>query len=60
MIEREQEAGVDRTLAVLHELAHGIVDRSDMVCVDGLVRPCPGGNVGGDQKRLERRRPAVR
>jgi hypothetical protein len=31
-----------------------------MVCVDGLVRPCPGGNVGGDQKRLERRRPAVR
>ncbi len=38
MAEREEEPDADRASALLHELARRIVDRGDMVGVDGVAQ----------------------
>src|SRR5262245_14058276 len=38
MAEREEEADADGSLAVLHQLARGIVDGRDMVGIDGVTQ----------------------
>ncbi len=38
MAEREEEADADRPLALLHQLARHVVDRRDMVGIDGVAQ----------------------
>jgi hypothetical protein len=54
--EGEVEAGVDRAFAVLHQFTHDVVDGGDVVGVHGVAQaehPGPGGDIGGDQYRVE-------
>jgi hypothetical protein len=75
MAEGEKEAGVDRALAVVHQLADDVIDGGDVVGIDGVPQaedpgeeggaeqcgaigkgepgPEPGGEIGGDQQRIE-------
>ena len=39
MAEREEQADRDRPLALLHQFAHHIVDRCDVVGVDRMTQP---------------------
>ena len=43
--EREEEADRERALAVGHQLARGVVDRADVIGVEGVAQP---ERVGGD------------
>ena len=53
MAEREEEADADRPLALLHQLARHIVDRRDVVGIDGVAKPERIGQEGGaDQHRI--------
>ena len=56
--EREEEPDGDRALAVLHELARGVVDGGDVVRVDRVAQAEGVGQEGGRQQDrvLERRR----
>ena len=53
MAEREEEADADRPLALLHQLARHVVDRRDMVGIDGVAQTERIGQEGGaDQHRI--------
>ena len=39
MADREPQPDCDRTLAVLHQLAGDVIDRRDMVGIDGMAQP---------------------
>ena len=51
--EREEEADAQRALALVHELARRVVDRADVVGVEGVAQP---ERVGGDPHARGRRR----
>ena len=51
MSERKEEAGKERPLVFLHQLAHDIVDRRDMVGVDRVPQSENVGEQGGAQER---------
>ena len=53
MAEREIEPERDRPLALLHQLAGGVVDGGDMVGIDGVAQPeAVGEEAGGEQDRM--------
>ena len=53
MAEREKEADADRPLALLHQLARHVVDRRDMVGIDGVAQTeRVGQESGADQHRI--------
>ena len=53
MAEREEEADADRPLALLHQLARHVVDRRDMVGIDGVAQTERiGQERGADQHRI--------
>src|SRR6202041_804035 len=57
MSQSKEEADRDRTLALLHQLARDVVDRGDVVGIDGVTKPEAIGQHGGsDQNRLPRER----
>ena len=57
MAEREEEADADRPLAFLHQLARHVVDRRDMVGIDGMAQAERIGQEGGaDQHRIVAKR----
>src|ERR1700692_67649 len=57
MSQRKEEADGDRPLALLHQLARDVVDRRNVVGIDGVTKPeAVGQNRGSDQNRLMRER----
>src|ERR1700733_6257813 len=57
MSQSKEEADRDRTLALLHQLARDVVDRGNVVGIDGVTKPEAVGQHGGsDQNRLPRER----
>src|ERR1700679_2250246 len=53
MSEREEEAGRDRPLALLHQLSGHVVDGGDMIGVDRVTKPERiGERSGPEQDRL--------
>ncbi len=53
MAEREIEPERDRPLALLHQLAGGVVDRGDVVGIDRVAQPeAVGQQAGGEQDRM--------
>src|SRR6516165_5844314 len=39
MPEREEEANPQRPLSLLQHIAHGIVDRRDVICIESMAQP---------------------
>ena len=52
MTEREKQSGRNRPFAFLHQLADNIVDRGDMIGIDGVAKP----EHIGKQRSAEQRR----